>query len=160
MTSAPANACSCPACQSACTYKPGWFLPGQVEVLSENLNLTVEELFKTRLAVDYLTSEQGEDEVFVLSPVVVGNEAGEIFPFNPLGRCTFYQDDGSCEIHHLGKPAECASLLHDGTKLDHHEVGRAWRGHQGQVRALLGRPLEEPDPDVEDVVNLLLEVTR
>ena len=47
----------------------------------------------------------------ILSPALKGYE-GDNAPFWPVGRCTFYTDDGLCEIHDI-KPTEGCVVNHD-----------------------------------------------
>jgi hypothetical protein len=134
----PKFECSCVNCQSACRKKPGWFLPGQIEDLASNLNITVAELFRDRLAVDWWVGDDDLPETFVLSPAIKEENAGTEFPGDPNGSCTFHRADGSCEIHALGKPHECAALTHTD-RASHRETARAWVEHQDQIRELLDR---------------------
>lgn len=133
----PSFECDCAQCQSACRNKPGWFLPGEVEALAQNLAIPVEQLFRERLAVDWWATDAKLAETFVLSPAVVENPAGQEFPSNPRGICTFFKN-GKCEIHEYGKPHECAALTHESAA-KHVETARAWQSHRQSIRDLLGR---------------------
>src|SRR5690348_1894124 len=101
--------CSCPKCSQECEYKPGWFHPDQVAPLAEKLNLTVQQLFERHLSVDWWAGDDmtGGRDVFVLSPRLAGQAGGDMFPSDRRGTCHWYRQ-GKCEIHHQGKPAECA----------------------------------------------------
>lgn len=140
------ESCECDECQTACIKKPGWFLPGEVEVLAENMGATVEQLFENYLMIDYWTGDpeveregwpmvEGEGRVYMLSPAVTSRPPGSIFPFNPQGRCVFLTDDLKCSIHDKGKPFECRSF-HGNLEndMDHREVAVKWKGHQDKLR--------------------------
>lgn len=47
------DSCKCESCQAACRQKPGWFLPGEAERVAEYLGISLEDLFRTKLAVDW-----------------------------------------------------------------------------------------------------------
>jgi len=135
------ESCTCDGCQNACRYKPGWFLPGQAERVAEYLNITLNELFATRLGVDWYT---GDSDTFLLAPALVESEPGREYPADPRGTCTFYRD-GLCEIHPV-RPFECAEYLHgeDKSIVDerHASVAEAWQEHQAQIVQLLSREPE------------------
>lgn len=136
--------CTCVTCSNACTYKPGWFLPGEAERVADHLGLSLDEVFRTKLAVDY---GEGDEPIFVLSPATVNNEPGEEFPYDPRGRCVFFGDDGHCQIHAV-KPHECRAYIHTQSKDDvdvrHKAIAQAWTDHQAQIAELLGRePIAE-----------------
>src|ERR1700761_5886290 len=103
--------CECSKCQAACSFKPGWFKPGEVEKVAQHLNISVEELFKTKLMVDWYENHSvAARTVFLLSPAVVGGDVGSEFPGNPQGRCVFLED-GKCTIYPV-RPFECATYIH------------------------------------------------
>lgn len=129
------ESCQCNKCKAACLRKPGWFLPGEIERVVEYLGISLEDLFKTKLAVDWWV---GFPNIFVLSPAIIGENAGEEFPTNPLGVCLFFKD-GLCKIHPV-KPFECQNMIHSEQSRNMHElVGKAWEPHQNQIEDLLGR---------------------
>jgi Fe-S-cluster containining protein len=138
--------CTCPDCQSACQSKPGWFLPGEAEGAAALLGVSLAELFRTKLAVDWWEAGDGtDDDVFVVAPALVGHPAGEEYPGDPRGRCVFYVK-GRCQIH-AAKPHECAMAHHDvpptgEVRARHRRVAMAWRDRQPQVAELLGREPE------------------
>jgi Fe-S-cluster containining protein len=141
--------CQCEECKRACTFKPGWFKPGEVEKVAEFLGLSVAQLFETRLMVDWWNAGvDSEVDIFLLSPAVTSESAGQEFPFNPKGRCTFFKD-GLCEIHQV-KPYECrVSMCGESREIArerHKEAAFAWKGHQDQIKALLGRDPEVAEP--------------
>lgn len=128
--------CTCKDCQSACAYKPGWFVPGQVEKVAEYLDVPLATLFKKKLMVDWW---HDSPNVFALSPAIVGGTPGQEFPGNPRGKCVFYKK-GRCEIHAV-KPRECREVHHEGTPDGlHKKMADKWRSKraQAQIRKLLG----------------------
>lgn len=130
------NDCSCPSCQAGCTRKPGWFKPGEAEAAAPLKGLSLQDFFNQYLAVDYWT---GYPNIYLLSPAVVGNGTGNVFPSDPGGRCVFYEN-GLCSIH-AAKPFECRVMHHDNTYGGdaHQDVAYAWRGEpQKQIVQLLG----------------------
>lgn len=158
LTLTPANACDCEECASACRFKPGWFKPGQAEVLALGMGLTLQQLFDQHLALDFLLdSSAAEADVWVLSPAITSSPPGREFPFNPIGTCTFFKN-GLCQIHSLGKPFECAVADHGKTYPDqaHIDVGLSWRDHQDQLVELLGREPELPLPDLVSLTKMLV----
>jgi Fe-S-cluster containining protein len=72
---------------------------------------------------------------------------GEVYPFEPTGRCRLLVDD-RCLIHEA-KPAECAVYDHNRTGEECHATKRSivdkWRSQQDQVRQLLGDDPVEPE---------------
>jgi len=132
--------CSCPKCQSACSYCPGWFLPGQVEKVAEHLNMTLKELFDKYLGVNWW---EGEVPIFVLAPATTKMSAGSEYPGDPRGKCIFYKD-GKCEIHPV-KPYECRKAIHGDTQEvvqeRHRFISKKWNKEQyrKQIVELLGR---------------------
>lgn len=132
--------CQCNKCKQACQHKPGWFLPGEAEKVAEHFGVSLQELFFTRLVVDYWI---GDSDIFILSPGLRGREPGAVLPYDPRGECVFFTDDSLCEIHAV-KPHECSCTLacQEGGIDLHEETAMAWREHQGQVVDLLG---EEPE---------------
>lgn len=138
------QSCTCEECKAACQYKPGWFLPGEAEKVAKYLGMSLEKLFKTRLAVDWW---EGNPDIFVLSPKIIGEKAGTEFPANPEGTCTFFKN-GLCTIHPV-KPFECHKMIH-GEKDEiiskrHKEIAEAWKLHQDQIKKLLGRNPESKE---------------
>jgi hypothetical protein len=149
--------CSCTACRNACQHKPGWFQPQQIKPLAEAMGLTVEELFKQHLQVDYWNGEEDDPATFVLSPRLKDYEGGTMFPANPRGTCHWYED-GKCAIHTLGKPAECQQLGHEGTtavRARHEATAQTWKSkrHQQTIRELYGG---EPQAETWSMLDMLL----
>lgn len=134
--------CSCSTCQKACTHKPGWFAPGEAEAVATHLGLTLEQLFKQHLMVDWHDDVDGvSGDVFLLSPAVDDETPGEEFPGDPRGRCVFYKD-GKCSIHAV-KPKECREYVHGDSsttvRIRHEVIAAEWVEHQQQIKDLLGR---------------------
>lgn len=130
------RSCSCERCKRACRFKPGWFLPGEVEKLAPHLGVSLEELFKTRLMVDWWAD--GVHPIFVLSPAVLDGELGAEFLEVPLGVCIFFKE-GLCDIYPF-RPFECHSMICDRKeKSQHREVALAWKPYREQIVELLGR---------------------
>lgn len=138
------ESCSCLSCQSACTFKPGWFLPGEAERAAELMGMNVAEFFRTYLGVDWWSDDDEAPEAFVLAPAITDMDPGEEYPRDPKGTCVFFRD-GGCQIH-AAKPYECRHSYHTDTKEEIHarhiEVALAWGEHQGQIKDLLGREPE------------------
>jgi len=132
--------CTCDHCKKACTYKPGWFMPGEAEIAAKHMGLTMQEFFDQYLGVDWWTDN---DDIFVLAPALVGEETGSEYPGDPKGRCVFFNSDGLCDIHPV-KPYECVKLICDDkeTAKRHEKVAMAWKLHQNQIKDLLGREPE------------------
>lgn len=156
---APDNACQCTVCRSACARKPGWFMPGEVEALAVAMGLSIQELFKQHLQVDYWA---GPPDIFVLAPRIMGGEGGSIMGASPYGKCHWFAR-GKCAVHELGKPHECRIMRHDVEHVpgSHRAVAVAWDkpGHQAQIAALLGM---EPSVrfSVADVLTLLSDINK
>lgn len=141
-------------------------MPGEAELAASVKGLSLKEFFDKHLKVDYwLGYSTGGDHVFILSPATDRSEAGGMSPFNPLGRCTFYTDEGTCSIHD-NKPTECALYLHSVTNTEskeyRKEIVEAWRdpAHQAQIAELLGRVPEVPDVqtgELNPLLSMLLE---
>ena len=131
--------CTCNKCRKACSYTPGWFMPGEAEKAAEFLDLSLKDFFDKYLGVDWWVGK-GEEDIFVLAPALVGEETGSEYPGDPKGKCIFFNKDELCDIHPV-KPFECATLTCDGagSKESHKAVAMAWKKHQNQIVELLGR---------------------
>lgn len=137
--------CTCEKCKGACENKPGWFMPGEAEKVSQYLNLSLKDLFDNYLGVDWWKSDNDIDnDIFILAPIVVGAQAGSEYPSNPRGRCIFF-NNGLCDIHSV-KPFECAALICDEPRLQlenrHKDIANSWRNNQKQIIELLDRKPE------------------
>jgi Fe-S-cluster containining protein len=152
---------TCEACVGACKRKPGWFRPGEIEQTAGWLGISVQELFDTRLAIDWWEGDDQMPTTFTVAPALVGAQPGAEYPFNPNGRCTFLTDDDRCEIHEA-KPYECRSYWcgKEETKAEsisvHEETAQLWRAHQDQPTALLGRAPQLEDVSLLDIIGTLL----
>ena len=153
----PIMDCNCEKCCSACTNKPGWFLPGEAERVAEFLGIDLKELFDEKLVVDYYF--RGTDkETFVLAPAITDIKPGGLMPMNPLGQCVFYKD-GQCSIHDV-KPSECKEYIHSDTRdaieARHINAADTWKDHQGQIWSLYGSiPDPKEDFTVFDVLDFM-----
>lgn len=132
---------TCSTCVGACVKKPGWFAPGQAERVANHLGISLVELFKTKLSIDWWEEDHRLDHtVFVLSPAVQGGSTGGEFDGDPHGRCIFLEGN-RCTIHAV-KPFECAEFwcgdTYDGNR--HLDAAKAWDSDevQAQIRELLG----------------------
>jgi len=142
-----AGECSCKECKSACSNKPGWFSPAQIKPLAKKLGLTVQELFKQHLQIDWW--DRYPKNVFVLSPRQTRGTGGTMFPANPKGECHWFKN-GKCSIHELGKPIECQLLGHSEAepKISNHERAmKTWDNPKAQqmIRDLYGK-----EPEAEE----------
>lgn len=149
---------TCRTCVSACLRKPGWFLPGQVEQVAVYLGISLAELFRTRLAVDYwYADDRLSPTTFVLSPACGEVEPGAVAPLTVGGRCTFLTDEGRCEIHPV-KPMECAQWYcgQDEVPVAHVDVARQWHAHQDEITAVLGVEPELPPVSILDMLDFTM----
>ncbi len=139
--------CTCDTCKGACTNKPGWFMPGEVVLVAFYLNMSIKELFETKLGIDWWAADEN---IFVLAPATQRMTAGMEYPADPRGQCIFYEN-GLCSIHPV-KPFECREYIHDDDKDSvnkrHKEVSVAWESEQSQITQLLGREPEAEEPDI------------
>lgn len=136
------KSCTCPQCVSCCERKPGWMKPGEAERIAEFLGISLADLFRDYLAVDWWVDARN---VFLLSPAIVGEQTGTEMPCVAKGRCVFLTDKGRCQIHSV-KPFECGvAWCGDGAVESkgsaHEKAADAWRdtAHQEQIVQLLGR---------------------
>jgi Fe-S-cluster containining protein len=155
-------ACACNECVGACSYKPGWFAPGEVAKTAALLQITPRELFRTKLALDYdYVRRDGEHRaVFALSPVTTTLRPGAIWPFgSPCGRCVFLQPDSRCGIH-AAKPLECKLAHHeltdDESLSEHAAIVRLWDTPEGraEIREVSGDDPVAPTPTLTDIIKL------
>ena len=169
MTHAPDNACECPVCRRACERKPGWFMPGEAEALAERMGLSLEELFRGHLMVDWWAGsgragDETPDDIYVLSPAIAGEQPGTVFGFIPLGTCQWLRES-KCAVHDLGKPQECRGMHHDPVRQtgpDHREIALAWNKpeHQSLIARLLGEEPSNEAADLESLVELALDFLK
>jgi len=155
------ESCACSTCVDACSHKPGWLAPGDAEVIAAHLGVSLEELFKTKLIVDWYGQGKNGD-IFLLSPAKVGKAAGKMSGASPLGVCVFLKDN-LCQIHAV-KPTECKKSTHavvgqDGDNSPmrglHAAVATAWDTpeNQKQIEDLLGEPPYAEDYSILDTLS-------
>ena len=135
--------CKCKKCQSACTYKPGWFAPGEAEKVAAFMKMPFQEFFTKYLMVDYWEG-YGDPDAFVLSPAIPDRN-GRMCSVDPRGRCVFFKE-GLCSIHAV-KPMECRDSLPCDTNSGindnlHEQVKDLWKAHQEDITRILGREPE------------------
>ena len=140
------QSCTCSVCSGACSYKPGWFLPGEAEKAAKFMKMSFQKFFKEYLAVDWWNGPEYGQETFLLTPAIVGHPAGGEYPSMPTGVCVFFQDN-RCVIH-AAKPFECQMYWHGetGAKTRHKEVAEAWKEHQEDIAKFLKRKPVAPEP--------------
>lgn len=143
--------CTCITCVSACHHKPGWFKPGQVELVAKHLKMPLKQLFKRYLGVDFWV---GNKPIFVLAPATTTMKPGSEYPVNPRGKCIFLTKNDRCAIHPV-KPHECREMLHNQSesvnKKVKKEIVERWRQEQPQIQEILGRAPVEPKGSVLDL---------
>ena len=139
--------CDCKGCKNACSHKPGWFKPGEAEKVAESMGMSMKDFFDKYLAVDFFENWGEEKDTYVLSPAVLGNDTGEMFPYKPTGICVFLKE-GKCSIH-ANSPFECAQYIHSDSKEEvetrHVSVKDAWTNNQKQIEELLGHAPYTPE---------------
>ena len=146
--------CDCKHCQNACTNKPGWFLPEDINKVTEFLQISEKELFTKYLLIDYFENNFGDflKDVFVLSPATTQNQ-GEIFPYDPRGECIFFDTTNKkCKIYSVA-PFECREYMHNDnsevTRKRHVEIAKKWNTEENQkyLKELYGQDLNVPEND-------------
>jgi Fe-S-cluster containining protein len=152
------KSCQCETCSKACSWKPGWFLPGEAEKAAKFMKMSFKEFFKKYLAIDWWNGKKVGEETFVIAPALTGQPTGEEYPANPTGACIFFVNK-KCSIHGA-KPFECQMFWHGETptshgKDRHKQVADAWRDHQNEVEQILGRKPAAPEPTIGDMLSML-----
>jgi Fe-S-cluster containining protein len=143
---------TCTTCTAACHKKPGWLMPGEAERIARHLGMSLAELFRTKLAIDWWEDHPVTDgDVFVLAPAITTSPAGEEYPGDPRGRCVFLTAEGRCGIHAV-KPHECRAYwcgepTGPAQEARHLDVATAWIEHQPRLVELLGRDPEAAEYD-------------
>lgn len=148
------ESCECEACIDACTHKPGWFLPGEIEKVAEFLDLSLKELFDQYLGIDWYSAEKGDTHrkpLWVIAPAQNNMEPGGQYPVAPQGRCIFLTEDNKCRIHEV-KPYQCRVMIHNNPDMKpegaYSKLNKAtalkWKEHKPQIVELLGKEPEEP----------------
>lgn len=144
--------CSCEGCQNACSYKPGWFKFGEIEKVANYLKISLKELFDNYLAVDWYK------DLFVLAPVLINEEPGGMYPYNPKGECIFFEKN-KCKIHAVA-PYECQQYYHDENinfvRERHRDVAQTWMGKEKYIKNYLGyEPYIKNDDGSLSIFNML-----
>jgi Fe-S-cluster containining protein len=152
------KSCQCKKCSAACSWKPGWFLPGEAEKAAEFMKMHIKDFFKKYLAVDWWNGKNPGEETFVIAPALSGHPTGEEYSVVPTGACIFFVNS-KCAIHEA-KPFECQMFWHGETahssgKNRHKEVADAWRDHQNEVEQILGRRPVAPEPTLVDMFGFM-----
>ncbi len=118
--------CKCEKCKDSCSYRPGWFLPEQIESLLKHFKKkTIRELLESKkIVIDWY---EGAEDILLLAPNIKKNN--EIYyPADPRGECVFYIC-GLCEIHNI-KPFECAESIHSSSSEEnekrHDNISEEW----------------------------------
>lgn len=145
------TSCDCAICKGYCQYKPGWFLPEQVEDLCAFIGKSLEEMLGNECVIDYWCGD--EENILVLSPNIVGND-DIVAPFNPHGMCVFYCE-GKCTIYPT-RPFECQVSLHKtNTKRVGQEVHASIASLWGDAHFLDVFDVDIPQPSFSDKWNIL-----
>lgn len=150
------KSCQCPKCSEACSYKPGWFLPGEAEKAAEFMKMHIKDFFKKYLAIDWWNGKNPGEETFVIAPALKGRPTGEEYPSIPTGVCIFFINK-MCAIH-WAKPFECQMFWHGdkGAKDRHKQVAEAWEGHKNEIIQILGRGPVAPEPTIHDMLGFMV----
>ena len=143
-----ADGCKCESCVGACSQKPGWFTPEQIKKAAEYLKITEKEFFNKYLLIDWYQAHEKNDyeDVFTLSPSIIGTHTGGMFPGNPGGVCVFLNKEKLCDIHDV-KPFECSELKCSDTDVSerHENTAAQWIDYQKYIEELYGDvPYAEP----------------
>lgn len=121
-------------------------MPGEIEKVAEYLGISLQDLFDTKLGVDWW---EWDDDIFVIAPATKNANAGEEYPAAPAGECVFFAN-GRCNIYPV-RPFECRQYYHsDNSKvlyLRHKQVAESWKDHKDQIIELLGHEPEAEDRD-------------
>jgi hypothetical protein len=118
------NDCECELCKEGCRSRPGFFTPNGVRRTAALLGLTVKEFFNKYLVIDYIISDGDSrypHDIFILTPARTEESTGGMSPYNPIGRCIFFNKQELCDIHSVNgmitnmitKPEECIIAHHD-----------------------------------------------
>jgi len=144
------SSCQCEICKRGCEFKPGWFMPGQIELSAADLGISPKQFFDKYLGIDWWVAD---DDIYVFAPATTEMKTGQEYPGDPRGCCVFYVDE-LCTIHST-KPFECAETIHSEKANGLHEaVANAWKLHQEQIKELLGREPESSAFGLFDMLGL------
>ncbi len=144
----PVTSCDCPECRAACLNSPGWFMPNQIAPLADHVGLSVEDLFRKKLAVGLTQMPDGR-QVHGVMPHKLrdGKKPGTVWTLRELaepGRCVFF-DRGRCTIYKY-RPFECARMMHDRPRaavaLRHRIVPRWTKDALSEFAAWVGQKLK------------------
>lgn len=156
--------CSCNDCKSACSHRPGWFKAGEPEKVAAYLGISLEDLFKTKLAVDWWLEGPYENPIFLLAPGIDKIEPGTEYPADPHGVCRFYDTKKErCTIHPV-KPFECREYIHGDSEPvyngRHREAALTWDNEKGQqqVIKMLGKKPRILPPTAEELCNMPMDI--
>ncbi len=135
--------CRCAKCISLCLYRPGWFLPNQIELVAEYMQLNIKELFNNYLVADHFS--YSPYNIFVLAPSSKGYTSGCERSPDTTGECIFFNSqDKSCKIDNV-KPYECIEYTHDDSEYDILERRRIiailWKNRQNYISKLISRDI-------------------
>ncbi len=122
------ESCTCEKCKGSCLKRPCWPTPrGAARIIEFGLG--------SRFMMDWWVADGGEEDILILVPALVGY-VSEWAPSRPIGACTFYTDNGLCEIHGRLKPLEGQMVfscltgedkVHGVCQKDLHEkIARTW----------------------------------
>jgi len=111
-------------------------------------SMGLQEFFNACLAVDWYVKLP--TNIYVLAPVTLIGEAGDMYPLNPRGQCVFFDEKiQRCKIYEV-RPYECRKYIHtdkeEKMNREHDMVARAWEGYQDQIKELLGKPPRAAEP--------------
>lgn len=119
--------CQCETCQKACAYRPGRFLPGEVEIAAAHFGMTPLQFFQEKLAMDWWV--EYPQDIYFPAPALVNEPTGDRYPSSPQGRCSLFMG-GKCSIHEV-KPFECRDWYHGSSdeenKIRVDKLVEAWR---------------------------------
>lgn len=121
------TACSCQECKAMCERRPCWPTPSDARRL-------IDAGYASDLMLDWWFNTAANRTVYVLTPAIVGRESGQA-PAIPSGRCTFFDEDGLCQLHMLNlKPTEGKqALCEDRTPQGLHErIAGTWDTLEGR----------------------------
>lgn len=149
--------CTCYKCTAACHNRPGWFRPGEVAKAAALMGMSEKAFFDMFVSVDYYVD--GDKFLFVLAPATVNTKPGDVYPFDPHGKCRLLEQ-GLCDIHEA-KPFECAFYDHtkpyDVLEKRRFELVLEWQDHQDEIERLLGRKPEVEIPDSLEQLTFLTD---
>lgn len=154
--------CQCETCKTACRRRAGWFAPGEVAKAAAGMGLPAQDFFNKYVAVDYYIAEDEGglmNPIFVLAPALGDIHPGQEYPFDCIGKCTFYQNE-LCLIH-ADKPNECRFYDHtvsnETASENRKKIVQAWKENQHEIEQYLGRKPEVPPPNLLEVLGFMMK---